>query len=107
MLEQLWEEQTAWRIALFTYGINHLLNIGSFIIKFPSNAMQRDLTSHSEISDDRIASTHGQVLPGCIGDQTGACFDNQVDFIVSEHILIQNFCFNFKNSSYPYRFARP
>jgi len=36
VLMQLWEEQTAWRTALLIYGIFHLVDIGSFIIKFPS-----------------------------------------------------------------------
>jgi len=38
----------------------------------------------SEISDNGIAPAGDRVFPGCIRTQTGTCFDNQVDFVISE-----------------------
>ena len=65
------------------------------------------LIPHSEISDNGIAPADDHAFPGGIRAQTGACFDYHVDFVSSETILIQNLCFNFKNSSYLNGFARP
>jgi len=36
ILMQLWDESVAWRVALLVYGVVHLADIGSFMLKFPS-----------------------------------------------------------------------
>lgn len=36
VLMQLWQEPIAWRVALLVYGIVHVADIGSFVIKLPS-----------------------------------------------------------------------
>ena len=38
VLVQLWDEYVAWRVALFVYGIFHLADVGSFMLKFPPGA---------------------------------------------------------------------
>jgi hypothetical protein len=36
ILVQLWNESVTWRVAVFVYGVFHLADIGSFVLKLPS-----------------------------------------------------------------------
>jgi len=64
----------------------------------PAIASTRALNPRSEVSNNGIAPAQDRVLTGYIRTQAGTCLDSNVNFVVSEKILVKDFCFNFKNS---------